>query len=186
MAEFQKEELILPATDDRIFKTLLTHSNAELVLMDIISNVIGQNIKTVQIRGNELATSDTQEKAQRFDVNCSIEDGTQVNVEMHCEELPETGVVRVNFINRYTYYLTDLHSSQKSVSVKYKDLVRTFQITFSLHAVFPNHSGFIHRFSLRNTDGEQFTDQINMVIIELSKLEDIIKKPLSQITEFEK
>ncbi|MCL2800429.1 MAG: Rpn family recombination-promoting nuclease/putative transposase, partial [Treponema sp.] len=106
--------------------------------------------------------------------------------EMHCEERIETGVLRVNFINKYTYYLTDLHSSQKSKSVKYRNLVRTYQVTFSLHTVFPDHSDFIHRFSLRTTDGEQLTDQINMVIVELSKLNEILSKPVEQLTSFEK
>ena len=46
MAEFLKEELILPATDDRIFKTLLTHSNAELVLIDILFIMIRGRIRS--------------------------------------------------------------------------------------------------------------------------------------------
>jgi len=160
---FAKDAEILPATDDRIFKTLLTHPNAKQVLIDIVKTVTGEKVTDVQIRNNELPVTDEEEKMERFDVNCTIEDGTQVNVEMHCEERVETGVVRVNFINKYTYYLTDLHSSQKSVSVKYKNLVRTFQVTFSLHTVFPKRSGFIHRFSLRTSDGEQLTEDKLMI-----------------------
>jgi len=129
---------------------------------------------------------DIEEKAERFDVNCTIENGDQVNVEMHCEERVETGVVRVNFLNKYTYYLTDLHSSQKSKSVKYKDLKRTYQVTFSLHTVFPDRSDFVHRFSLRTVDGKQLTDQINMVIVELSKLYIAVEKPAESLTSFEK
>jgi len=177
---------LLPPTDDRIFKTLLTHPNAKQVLIDVISTVIEQKVTDVLIRNNELPAMDTEEKAERFDVNCTIENGDQVNVEMHCEERVETGVVRVNFLNKYTYYLTDLHSSQKSKGIRYKDLKRTYQITFSLHTVFPNRSDFVHRFSLRTIDGEQLTDQINMIIIELSKLYTSVKKPAETLTSFEK
>ena len=177
---------LLPPSDDRIFKALLTHPDAKQVLIDIISTVIEQKVTEVEIRNNELPVMDVEEKAERFDVNCTVDGGEQVNVEMHCEELVEKGTKRINFINKYTYYLTDLHSSQKSKSVKYKNLVRTYQITFSLYTVFPNHSDFIHRFSLRTTDGEQLTDQINMVIVELSKLYDSVKKPAETMTSFEK
>ena len=177
---------LLPPSDDRIFKALLTHPDAKQVLIDIISTVIEQKVTEVEIRNNELPVMDVEEKAERFDVNCTVDGGEQVNVEMHCEELVEKGTKRINFINKYTYYLTDLHSSQKSRGLKYKELVRTYQVTFSLHTVFTDRPGFIHRFSLRTTDGEQLTDQINMVIVELSKLYEAVKKPAETMTSFEK
>ena len=186
MAILPMDAEILPPSDDRIFKTLLTHPNAKQVLIDIISTVIEQNVTDVQVRNNELPVMDIEEKAERFDVNCTVDGGDQVNVEMHCEERLETGVVRVNFLNKYTYYLTDLHSSQKSKSVRYRDLKRTYQVTFSLHTVFPDRYDFVHRFSLRTEDGEQLTDQINIVIVELSKLYEAVKKPAETLTSFEK
>ncbi|MCL2441423.1 MAG: Rpn family recombination-promoting nuclease/putative transposase [Treponema sp.] len=177
---------LLPPSDDRIFKALLTHPNAKQVLIDIISAVIEQKVLDVQIRNNELPAMDIEEKIERFDVNCTIENGDQVNVEMHCEERVETGTIRINFLNKYTYYLTDLHSSQKSKGVRYKDLKRTYQITFSLHTVFSNRKDFVHRFSLRTEDGEQLTDQVNIIIVELSKLYTVEKKPVEALTTFEK
>jgi len=121
MANYERQLLaenadILPPSDDRIFKVLLTHPDAKQVLMDIISTVIEQKVTDVKIRGNELPVSDIEEKEQRFDVNCTIDNEDQVDVEMHCEERVEIGVKFTNFINKYTYYLTDLHSSQKSKS----------------------------------------------------------------------
>jgi len=177
---------ILPPSDDRIFKTLLTHPNAKQVLIDIISTVIEHKVLNVQVRNNELPVQDIEEKMERFDVNCTIENGDQVDVEMHCSQIEEVGVARTNFLNKYTYYLTDLHSSQKSKGLKYRDFVRTYQVTFSTHPVFPARKGFVHRFSLRSEDGEQLCDQINMVIIELSKLHEALKKPVEKLTSFEK
>jgi len=177
---------ILPPFDDRIFKCLLTHPNAKEVLIDIISMVIERKVTSVQIRNIELPVTDTEEKAERFDINCTVENKDQVNVEMHCEQRVESGVVRVNFINKCVYYATDLHSSQDSKDVKYKNLVRTYQITFSLHTVFKDHPGFVHRFSLRSEDGEQLTDQLNIVLIELSKLDYALNKPVEELTLFEK
>jgi predicted transposase/invertase (TIGR01784 family) len=105
---------------------------------------------------------------------------------MHCSQREEIGLKRTNFINKYTYYLADLHSSQKSKGVMYSDLVRTYQATFSMHTVFPTRQDFVSRFSLRTEDGEQFTDQLNIVIIELDKLNYALKKPVEELTSFEK
>ena len=187
MTDFFTEDAdILPPSDDRIFKTLLTHPDAKQVLIDIISTIIEQKVLDVQIRNNELPKMDIEEKAERFDVNCTIENGDQVDVEMSCSKNVEIGTARKSFINKYTYYTTDLHSSQKSKGVKYKDLVRTYQITFSMHTVFPNRSDFVSWFSLRTKDGEQLTDQINLIIIELSKLNGVLSKPVEQLTSHEK
>jgi len=70
--------------------------------------------------------------------------------------------------------------------VEYGDLVRTYQIIFTSHTVFKKSPGFVSRFSMRDEHGKQFTDQINQIIIELSKLNDIIKKPVEELTAFEK
>ncbi|MDR2542424.1 MAG: Rpn family recombination-promoting nuclease/putative transposase [Treponema sp.] len=176
---------LLPPNDDRIFKTLLTHPDAKQVLIDVVSSVIERTVTDVQVRNIEMPVMDNNEKSERFDVNCSVENGDQVDVEMHCSERVEIGETKKSFLNKYIYYLTDLHSSQKSKGVKYKDLVRTYQATFSMHTVFSSSPGFIHRFSLRKETGEQLSDQINMVIIELSKLNDVMKKPVEQLTSFE-
>jgi len=177
---------ILPPSDDRIFKTLLTHPDAKQVLIDIASTIIERQVIDVQVRGNEPPIMDIEEKAERFDVNCTVENGDQIDVEMHCTEREEIGIKRVNFFNKNIYYLTDLHSSQKSKGIKYSELVRTYQATFCTNTVFPVRNDFVHRFALRTPDGELLSDQINMVIIELSKLNDALKKPVDQLTSFEK
>ena len=165
---------------------LLTHNDANRVLIDIISAVIEQKVTSVQIRNVELPKPDTEEKGQRFDVNCSIENGDQVNVEMHSTPIYETGEENREFKNKCAYFLADLHSSQKSRGVDYSKLVRTYQVTFTSFPVFGSHPDFVSRFSLRDAEGRVFTDQINQIIIELSKLNEIIKKPVERLTSFEK
>jgi predicted transposase/invertase (TIGR01784 family) len=121
-------------------------------------------------------------KNQQLDVNCIINSGDQVDVEMQASRVEkDTAVNHLSFINKSIYYLTDLHSSQKSKGVDYCDLVRTYQVTFCTHQVFPQWPDFVNRFSLRRPDGEQVSDQINMVVIEMNKLSDRLKVPLENI-----
>ena len=153
---------ILPPSDDRIFKTLLTHPDAKRVLMDIVSTVIERPVLNVEVRNNEPPKMDVDEKAERLDVNCTVDGGDQIDVEMHSSPIKEVDDKHSNFINKSIYYLTDLHSSQTSKGMKYYELVRTYQITFCGYTVFTEWSDFVNRFSLRRPTGEQISDQINI------------------------
>jgi len=177
---------ILPPSDDHIFKTLLTHPDAGPVLRSVVSTVIERSVVSAQVRNNELPAMDVNEKAQRLDVNCVVDGGDQVNVEMQSSQVEEdTADEHRSLINKSIYYMTDLHSSQKSKGVKFQDLARTYQVMFCGYPVFPLWPDFISRISLRRSTGEQISDQINMVIIEMSKLGGILSKPIETLTLLE-
>ena len=177
-------EEILPPSDDYILKAILTHPDAKPALMDLISAVIGRTVLDVQIRNNELPSGDVEEKNERLDVNCVIDDKSQIDVEMQGSKIESLDGGHESFMNKTIYYLSDLHSSQKSKGVRYIDFVRTYQITFSAHNVF-SWPDFVTEASLRTNAGIQLSDQINMIIIELSKLDSVLKKPVNEMTPLE-
>ena len=80
MGELPIDADILPPSDDRIFKTLLTHPDAKPVLIDVVSAAIEHPVIDVQIRNIEPPVMDIDEKAERFDVNCTIDGSIQVDV----------------------------------------------------------------------------------------------------------
>lgn len=138
---------------------------------------------------NELAPGDTEEKAERFDVNCKIDDGSQVNLEMQASYIiEELNHLFKNVKGKSVYYLTDLHSSQPAKGLRrYDKLARTYQITFCSYTIFPNTRDYVNSFSLRNdATGELLTDAITLTFVELSKLDEILKKPVSDMTGLEK
>ncbi|GBU22362.1 hypothetical protein R80B4_02270 [Fibrobacteres bacterium R8-0-B4] len=177
---------ILPPSDDHVFKTLLTHPDAKPVLKSVISAAIERKVTKVLVRNNELQITDVDEKFQRLDVNCTVDGGDQVDVEMQCSRIDDdTSDNHIGLINKSIYYLTDLHSSQKSASVEYRDLVRTYQVTFCAYPVFKQWPEYVSRFSLRRPTGELLSDQINMVLIEMSKLKARMKAPVEDISWLE-
>jgi len=176
---------ILSPVDDHIFKTLMTHPEAKPSLMSVISASIDRPVIDVAVRNNELPVLDNDEKIERLDVNCTIDGGDQVDVEMHGSHIEEVDNAHTNFFNKYIYYLTDLHSSQKSKGVKYYDFVRTYQVTFCSYTVYPQWQDFITRASLRRPNGEEISSQINFVLVELSKLDGILSKPVDKLTPLE-
>ena len=79
MGILPKDIELLPPYDDRIFKVLLTAPEAKPTLMYLASAIIQRPVVNVLVRNNELPISDTEEKAERFDVNCMIDDDTQAS-----------------------------------------------------------------------------------------------------------
>ena len=180
---------ILPPSDDRVFKLILTPLDAKPVLIDLVSSIIKRPVLDVEVRNNDIPPSDTEEKVERLDVNCRIDDGSQIDLEMQASRIQEDSDGRYqNLKGKSIYYLCDLHSSQPSRGVRrYDRLSRTYQVTFCSYTVFPNRSDYVNSFSLRHDeDNELLSDAIQVVYVELSKLQEIMKKSVDDMTDLEK
>lgn len=180
---------ILPPSDDRVFKLILTSPDAKPALMDLISAVIGRNVVNVEVRNNEIPPADTNEKAERLDVNCRLDDNTQVDLEMQASRIEEVQDGKFqNLIGKSIYYLCDLHSSQSSRGVaRYDALAQTYQVTFCSYTVFPERDEFVNSFSMRHDrDNELLSDAIHVVYVELSKLQQTAQKSVHEMTDLEK
>ena len=175
---------LLPPSEDGVFKTLLTHPDAEPVLRDVIESFLGFSVVKVEVRNVELPISDINEKRERFDVNCSIDDGSQAEIEMQSQAMEgDSGRIDHDIVkSRSIYYLCDLHAKQAGRGKRYDKLLRSFQITFCGYTVFPENEDFISRFSFRNEKGKELSNAVGIVFIELLKLSDIIKKPVEDMT----
>jgi predicted transposase/invertase (TIGR01784 family) len=141
---------ILPPSDDRVFKLILTSPDAKPVLMDLISATIKRPVIDVVVRNNELPLYDTEEKAERLDVNCRIDDGSQIDLEMQASYMEEIGRGHENLKGKSIYYLCDLHSSQSSKGRRYDELAQTYQATFCSYTVFPKLPNYVNSFSMRH------------------------------------
>ena len=183
---------ILPPSDDRVFKLILTAPDAKPVLMDLISSILQRPVVDVVVRNNEIPSADTEEKAQRLDVNCQVDEGTrisQVDFEMQASRIQEDADgTHQNLKGKSVYYLCDLHSSQSSKGVKrYDRLAQTYQVTFCSYTVFPHRAEYVNAFSLRHdVDNELLSDALHVVYVELSKLREVMEKSVDDMTDLEK
>ena len=180
---------ILPPSDDRVFKLILTPEESKPILMDLISSILKRPVVGVEVRNSEIPPEDTQEKAERLDVNCLIDDGSQIDLEMQASRIQEDPDSRhQNLKGKSVYYLCDLHSSQPSKGLRrYDKLARTYQVTFCSYTVFPERAAYVNSFSMRHDeDNELLSDAIHVVYVELSKLQETIKKSVDDMTDLEK
>lgn len=179
---------LLPPYDDRIFKAMLTSPKAKPTLILVSSEITNQNVRDVIVRNNELPIEDTEEKAEQLDLNCLIDDDSQADIEMQASRMEEERESEhANLRARSVYNVCDLHSSQHSKGKLYDKLIRTYQVMFCGFTVFRNRKEFINTFSIRHdTDNGLLHDAIKILYIELTKLKNIIKKPIVEMTDMEK
>ena len=180
---------ILPPSDDRVFKLILSPETSKPILKDLISAIIKRPVLDVQVRNSEIPPEDSQEKAERLDVNCRIDDGTQIDIEMqasHIEE--EADGQHQNLKGKSIYYLCDLHSSQPAKGLqRYDKLAKTYQVTFCSYTVFHERKEYLNSFSMRHDeDNALLSDALHVVYVELSKLKEIASKSVNDMTDLEK
>ena len=70
---------------------------------------------------------------------------------------------------------------------RYDRLAQTYQVTFCSYTVFPNRTDYVNTFSLRHDkDNELLSDAVHVVYVELSKLQEVIRKSVNDMTDLEK
>lgn len=113
---------ILPPSDGRVFKLILTKEEAKPALMDLLSEIIVRKVVDVMVRNSELPSQDTQEKEEQLDVNCQIDDSTQIDMEIQAHRIKEdTDDDPKNLKGKGILYLGDLYSSQPAKGQKRYD-----------------------------------------------------------------
>ena len=70
-----------------VFKTLLTHPDAKPVLRDVVESYLRFPVIKVEVRNAEMHISNINEKRERFDVNVTVNDGKQFEIEMQSEAI---------------------------------------------------------------------------------------------------
>ncbi|MCL2126487.1 MAG: Rpn family recombination-promoting nuclease/putative transposase [Oscillospiraceae bacterium] len=167
-----------------MFKTLMTHPDAEPILRDVVESYLRFPVVKVEVKNVELPVSDINEKRERFDVNCTINDGTQFEIEMQSDTISgdSAGTNHKIVKSRAIYHLCDLHSGQSGRNVRYDKLMRSFQMTFCGYTVFPERKDFVRRFSLRDENGVELSDSVGIIFVELTKLAEAMKKPIETLT----
>ena len=182
---------LLPATEDGVFKSLFCRDDAKarFILADLISCIIGRRVADVVVRNNEPAIMDIQETRIRYDINC-IDAVTkeQFDIEMNASRMVElAGATHKNAKGRSVYYACDMHAGQKVEVNNYAALPRSFQITFFNYIIDPgNPSRYLQIGSIKNQDGEEMSDAINIIFIEIPKVGRLISKPIEELSELEK
>ncbi len=153
---------------DPIFKILFTNESKEsnIALTDFLTDIIGKKVSNVVLQPNELSGESATDKQSEFDINCKIE-GKIVNIEMQ-------GLNKDNhFGKRAEYHVAHLFNHYVTKGTEWITSPQAFQISV-LNFIFDDkEKDCISYYSMRNQNGNPLAGMLNVVFLELPKIEEL-------------
>ena len=162
---------------DNVFKAVFTRNTpaSQGALSRLISALICKEVLVTTIVTNEPPIDNIRDRQIRFDINCRAKNGELINVEMSFDPVP-LEPIRLEFHIAKLFIGQDIKGKNKS----YKDLKEAYQITIlARHNFFPDDI-FLHTFEyVDKKHGIPLNGRSRIITMELSKLDNIVEKPVS-------
>ena len=181
---FRYEDDIINPCWDNVFKAIFTKDTPESrgALEYLLSAIIGRMLTVIMITANEPPVDNINERQIRYDINCKFDNGDLCNIEMTLS--PDSSEPL-----RLEYYAAKLFTSQdiRGKDKSYKDLKHSYQIALLVDAPMFEDDVFVHNFDQYDKVNQiSLNGRSHIITIELSKLEQIAKKPVSEMTTLER
>ena len=181
---FKQEDDILNPCWDNVFKAAFTKDTPESrgSLEHLLSAIIGRRLSVLAIVANEPPVDSVNERQIRYDINCKFDGGELCNIEMTLNPDAYEAV-------RLEYYAGKLLTSQdiRGKDRSYRNLKRSYQIALIVNAPIIEDDAFAHNFKYYDEErGVSLDGRSRIITVELSKLEQVAKKPVDEMTALER
>ena len=160
-------EAMIP-TNDYVFKRIFGHKGNEKITSDLISSILGREIKNIDLTKNTILEKDLKsDKVGVLDVKAIFPDKTICDIEMQVAN-------HENMMYRILYYWSKLYTAEITEGEHYKDLHKTICILITDYNV--KEMRFIDKYHTKwQIQEEQYsknllTDALEIHIISLKKL----------------
>jgi len=159
---------LLDPRRDVVFKTIFSKNNEEASIArnSLISAFLGRKVSESVVINNEIPIDDIRDKSSRLDLQCVLDDKTKVNIEIQMYNAADS------IENRLTYYTSQLYAGQAIKGNPYTELKEVYVILISNETLFPKRKRHFSKICYRFEDGEDFCTKENIMILELSKLDN--------------
>ena len=103
----------------------------------------------------------------------------------------EQGIIEIewgkkdNFKKRGQFIISKAYSSQDISNKTYDDLKRCYLICIVDYTLFEDDNEYFRDAMFRDAMGRPITDDQTIIFLELSKLEDLLTKPVEELTDIE-
>jgi len=173
-------ELLDPKVDI-VFKAMLTSKcpESKKALIHFLGSALQRNIMQATVINNELANTGILQKQSAFDIHVCFDEGDEADIEMQME-------LKDNLINRSEYCIAKLFGSQNIKGEAYEDIKKAYAIIIMNFTLFKDHPNFYDEYMYRNPEGRVLSGNTKIIYIELTKLGEIEKKPVAEMTGMEK
>ena len=181
---FKYEDDIINPCWDNVFKAIFTKAIPESrgSLEYLLSAILKRKLTVLSIIANEPPVDSINERQIRYDINCKFDDGELCNIEMTLNP-GSYEPVRLEYYSSKLFITQDIRGRKKS----YSDLKRSYQIALIVNAPIIKDDIFIHNFKYYDEENSiSLNGKSHIITIELSKLEYIAQKPVSEMTALER
>ena len=167
---FAFDDDIIDPCFDGAFKAIFTKNTPEsqCALRGLLSGILSRAVEVTAVTANEPPVDDLHDRQIRYDINCRFDNGELANIEMTM--YPDTFEAF-----RLEYYASKLQVSQniKGRDKSYKDLCKSYQISFIAHEkIFPDDE-LVHEFFYYDPKTNTSLGKLsNIITVEFVKLED--------------
>ncbi|MDR2435355.1 MAG: Rpn family recombination-promoting nuclease/putative transposase [Treponema sp.] len=162
---------------DPVFKSIFTKdtTSSKIARRDLLSALLEQNVADVIITANEPAVAFLGDRQIRYDINCTLDSGEHINIEM-------TLYPNIHESVKLEYYSGRLFTGQGIRGKSYNDLCRTYQISILANRKLFNDTWFDHRFFYYDPEKNiSLGGRTAILVLELEKLRYIAGKPVSEM-----
>jgi hypothetical protein len=170
---------------DNVFKAVFTRNTPESqgALSNLLSALIGREVAVTNIIVNEPPIDNIRDRQIRFDINCRVEDGELIEVEMSLNpDIFEP--IRLEFLMGKLFTGQDIRGKDSDGFEKsFDDLKRAYQIAFLVKSRFFSDEVFFHIFEYYDPEHKMsLNGRTRIIILELSKLDKVLEKPIGRMT----
>ena len=181
---FKYEDDIINPCWDNVFKAIFTKDSPESrgALAYLLSAIIKRSLTVLTIVANEPPVESVNERQIRYDINCKFKSGELCNIEMTLN--PDTyEPIRLEYYSGKLFVSQDIRGKDKS----YSDLKCSYQIALLVNDSIYDDDVFVHNFKYYDEEnGISLNGKSHIITIELSKLEQIAKKPVAEMSAIER
>jgi len=181
---FKYEDDIINPCWDNVFKAIFTKDTPESrgALEFLLSAILGRVLTVLMIAANEPPVDSLNERQIRYDINCKFDNGDLCNIEMTLS--PDSfEPVRLEYYSSKLFTNQDIRGKNKS----YNDLKHSYQIALLVNDPIYKDDVFVHHFKhYDEVNKVSLGGRSHIIVIELAKLEQIAKKPVSEMTALER
>jgi predicted transposase/invertase (TIGR01784 family) len=161
------QDALLSPCSDEVFKALFTNESVEsrTALRCFLSAVLHKEVKNVQLRPNEPPVLDDSDKAVRFDVSCTFNDGEAADIELQ-------GVNRYHsFGARAEYLCARLLNSVFHKGDNWQDMPQIYQISLVNFIFDKDDESAVGHYRMQKHNGHLLSGILTAIFLELPKID---------------
>ncbi|HAH61091.1 MAG TPA: hypothetical protein DCL73_03200 [Treponema sp.] len=175
-------DALLNPCRDEVFKALFTNESAEsrTALRCFLTAVLHKEVKDVQLRPNEPPVLDDSDRAVRFDVSCTFNDGEAVDIELQ----------RVNkyhsFGARAEYLCARLLNSVFHRGNDWQNIPRVYQISLLNFIFDKDDQSAVSHYRMQKDNGHMLSGIQTVIFLELPKIDALGDVPPESLNSEQK